>query len=291
MALPVVTWQHAGESDRDATPAQYQRLRQMNTESPAVAALDPAALQLIVRTLGLSPADDSSEGDTAAGDTPEATSADANGASAGAEDAAEQRSAEGLPTAGMKAGAAAVRKAEAAEAARTARAAPRNRQLLVDWAESGGTVKLPVCTCCLAGSMIPRLSQCLTKSGPGKSQAGPLVVLSWIGSRGAAQDPTAGLIRVEDSSPAQASLWSTQARRQGPLRSRASLQMRTAEGEPATWHVTATINGADERALLQQARAHLKGRVVLRLHHSDQFQTAARNPSYARCAQVLVATW
>ncbi len=53
-----------------------------------------------------------------------------------------------------------------------------------------------------------------------------------------------------------------QARQHGPLRSRASLQMRTAEGEPLTWHVTATVNGVDERALLQQARAHLTAHFV-----------------------------
>ena len=51
-----------------------------------------------------------------------------------------------------------------------------------------------------------------------------------------------------------------------------------------TWHVTATVDGVDEQALLQQVRAHLTYRVVLRLDCSEHFRFAARMPSSARCA-------
>ncbi len=116
----------------------------MHTESPAVAALDPTALQLIVRTLGLSPEADSSEGDAAADDASVAVTADQAGASAGGSEDAAQTEEQNAASVRKRAGAAAVRKAEAVEAATVARAAPRNRQLLVDWAEGSGKVKLPV---------------------------------------------------------------------------------------------------------------------------------------------------
>ena len=58
-------------------------------------------------------------------------------------------------------------------------------------------------------------------------------------------------------------LSAAQARQQGPLRSRASLQMRTAEGEPMTWYVTVTVTGADRPALLRQARTFVRQHAVL----------------------------
>ena len=113
---------------------------------PAVAALDPAALQLIVRTLGLGTEEIPTEDDAAADAASGAVAADKAGADAGESQGPTQRVAEERDeaTAGKRAGAAALRKAEVMEAASAARAAPRNRQLLVDWAESSGRIKLPV---------------------------------------------------------------------------------------------------------------------------------------------------
>ena len=61
---------------------------------------------------------------------------------------------------------------------------------------------------------------------------------------------------------AAVSVHRTQARQKELLRSRASLQMRTAEGEAMTWYVTVTVDGADPQTLLQKARMLCGGMLI-----------------------------